>query len=992
MPIFDQFETEPYATYSGSYTDRYFYGSIFNFSPALSREIIALKTTDIISSFYNKDIGRSDYVEYKSGSYIASRTQNLNLRFISQNELIWNSIPTNPVDIINKNNIINPYLKSKSSWGQIFSGSYDASFNLNRTAISENALHCFFPGNGQNIPNPSATFPFINDITVPLNKITNADWLYQFPFQSRFKGIPNLIGTSQNFNTITIDIYSASLPNPITSYELGSIFYAYGDGTFKRYVQNSQIWIGLGPKTSFPSEIAHKHVTTKAYNALQKVYYSNYSGSADSAYVAFGENGTILSSKLGYSNTWEQECGTHGPGNLPFIANNPFQIPMEIDNWPPPGIVWGTPPVIPDIVYTNQIGSIRDAMPIAWNNGTKDGVHLQWLLIVEAIDTNGNRRGKLVRTKQSRWGNKIPKYDDWEYVDLDNEIGMGGSGITPIDIDLYSLCTKNPAGEDIGATIQQIWAVGKIDLYDEFGLLTGTSALIGIGGNDGTNTYTSCESSTFKRNNTGQADRADTIWFSTTGGKWNDRSAIIPYNWVCGLDCSTASPTGSGYIAISTAPNVNSATTTYSTINLTGIFGSAVDVPPLYSIAYSHQSGSATGEHTVICVGHNGTILKYDPGTISWSKKTPDNSYSGTFVDVKKVYSLNGTAGLSLYDWIIVGDDGEIQASDDDGNTWTSLRTNTVGIDYPNRLSGSSGLGDVIYKSQQYGSGSKNVVYQTTNRNNSFRSYYAGSLEKNLITSVPNVVIPAYTMAVGGVTTHDFNEDKINKPLLATYDTVITCRVCDVSGSTSINWPIYYNNFINEYIVDTLVTKSYADFIKSSDIDYYKCFFGYGDGFSLDLSEWQYGGLLNIGRKGKTPSFLDWSPYDVYGHVDVAQFRLHGPQLRGWKYGLYSGINTPTSAVWRRGRYGQFRDMLEQRIFTKYIQLEQTDPYVYPFKTLRRTVDGPVKVNFVSGSAIYLDTIDYVTATNPSYNPYDSGIYDTEYRSGQPFFDRPNED
>lgn len=989
MPIFDQFETEPYATYSGSYTDRYYYGSIFNDNYSTTRSTVALRTTGIISSsFFGKDISRSDAVGYISGKFLASKTQNLISRFYASSELIWNSIPINPVGIINANNIVNPYLQTQSSWGQIFSGSYESAPKLNRPALSENALHVFIPGNAQNIPDPSGIG---NDITVPLNKFTNSQWLYQFPFQSTYKLLPNIIGNSSNYNTITRDIYSASLPNPITTNELGSIFYAYGTGTFKRYSQNAQIWIGIGEKTSYPDFISHKHITTKMYNGLQKVYYSNYSGSVDSAYVAFGENGTIGYSLAGlnpYSHTWEQICGHHA--NKSIIDENAYELPIKIDFWPPVLDNAGIG-VIP--TYTSATGSIRDALPIAYHNSNQDGCHFQWLLIVEAIDTNGNRRGKLVRTKPSRHGlNKIPSYDDWEYVSLDTQLDMGGGSSTPLDIDLYSFCTKNPSGEDITSTIQQIWVVGKADSYDEFGIFTGTTALIGIGGNNGSSNPT-CEASTFKRNTTGTiSDKKDTIWFSTTGGKWNDRSAIIPYNWVCGLDCSTVSPTGSGYIARSLAPNANPATSTYNTINLTGIFGTAEDVPPLYSIAYAHQSGSVAGENTVICVGYYGTILRYNPITTTWSKISPDNSYTGTFVDVKKVYSLNSTVGLSLYDWIIVGDDGEIQASDDDGVTWTSLRTNGLGIDYPNRISGSSGLGNVIYRSPTYGSGSKNIVFQTNNRNNSFRSYYAGSLEKKLNPYIGNIKSPYYTMAVGGVTVHDFNEKKKND-LPGTYDTVLACRVSDVSGSTTSRWPTFSFDFIDEYIFEDLwTTSSYAKFIKASDVDYFKCFFGYGDGFSLDLSDWNYGGVLNVGRKGKTPNFLDWSPYDLYGHVDVAQFNLYNPQLRGWKYGLYSGINTPASAIWRRGRYGQFRDMLEQRLFTKYIGLEQTDAYAYPFKTLRRTVDGPVNVNFVSGSAIYVDTVDYVTATNPSYNPYDSGIYDTEYRSGQPFFDRGNED
>lgn len=40
------------------------------------------------------------------------------------------------------------------------------------------------------------------------------------------------------------------------------------------------------------------------------------------------------------------------------------------------------------------------------------------------------------------------------------------------------------------------------------------------------------------------------------------------------------------------------------------------------------------------------------------------------------------------------------------------------------------------------------------------------------------------------------------------------------------------------------------------------------------------------------------------------------PIIRGWKYGLYSALPTSTKCVFRRNRFGQPRDMLEQRLFT----------------------------------------------------------------------------
>jgi len=70
---------------------------------------------------------------------------------------------------------------------------------------------------------------------------------------------------------------------------------------------------------------------------------------------------------------------------------------------------------------------------------------------------------------------------------------------------------------------------------------------------------------------------------------------------------------------------------------------------------------------------------------------------------------------------------------------------------------------------------------------------------------------------------------------------------------------------------------------------------------------------------------LKTNKYDImdkteYLSVDLPTWRQQispgvtiGPIIRGWKYGLSSGNPKYTSAVFRRNRFGQFRDMLEQR-------------------------------------------------------------------------------
>lgn len=98
-------------------------------------------------------------------------------------------------------------------------------------------------------------------------------------------------------------------------------------------------------------------------------------------------------------------------------------------------------------------------------------------------------------------------------------------------------------------------------------------------------------------------------------------------------------------------------------------------------------------------------------------------------------------------------------------------------------------------------------------------------------------------------------------------------------------------------------------------------------------------------------------------------------QIRGWKYGIVNALPAFSNAVYRSGHYGQYRDMLEQRKYTKFYN--ETTVY-----------QSSVVVGFKSGTQAYEYASDYVSATNPSYNLYDSGIYDYEYKSGFGFVDR----
>lgn len=76
--------------------------------------------------------------------------------------------------------------------------------------------------------------------------------------------------------------------------------------------------------------------------------------------------------------------------------------------------------------------------------------------------------------------------------------------------------------------------------------------------------------------------------------------------------------------------------------------------------------------------------------------------------------------------------------------------------------------------------------------------------------------------------------------------------------------------------------------------EFFKVFYGIGDGIS------------NIDNQHAT--FL----------TKTKRVISQGAVIRGWKYGLVSAFPTKSSAIYRRDKFGQPRDMLEQRLDAKY--------------------------------------------------------------------------
>ena len=112
------------------------------------------------------------------------------------------------------------------------------------------------------------------------------------------------------------------------------------------------------------------------------------------------------------------------------------------------------------------------------------------------------------------------------------------------------------------------------------------------------------------------------------------------------------------------------------------------------------------------------------------------------------------------------------------------------------------------------------------------------------------------------------------------------------------------------------------------------------------------------GENGYTKNNRDISDELYRGYITGIS-----PVIRGWKYGLHSGFPANSRCVWRRNSYGQLRDMLEQRPYTKFIStgeslfdgetISASGSYGYLGEKLMRSrlastlSDSPVSVNFV---------------------------------------------
>lgn len=154
------------------------------------------------------------------------------------------------------------------------------------------------------------------------------------------------------------------------------------------------------------------------------------------------------------------------------------------------------------------------------------------------------------------------------------------------------------------------------------------------------------------------------------------------------------------------------------------------------------------------------------------------------------------------------------------------------------------------------------------------------------------------------------------------------------------------------------------------------------------------------------PTYGSYTP-QTSGSSELYRSHHYGvaPIIRGWKHGLVSGLPHHTRAVFRRDHFGHFRDMLEQRQYTKFINVESTIVGNEVFsrdviRTRTTTVDNPVikSVKDVGSSPVNVQFVRrtytkddrgighiYVESVSPTST--DSCNVSTEATSSMPYFD-----
>lgn len=183
--------------------------------------------------------------------------------------------------------------------------------------------------------------------------------------------------------------------------------------------------------------------------------------------------------------------------------------------------------------------------------------------------------------------------------------------------------------------------------------------------------------------------------------------------------------------------------------------------------------------------------------------------------------------------------------------------------------------------------------------------------------------------------------------------------------------------------VDLTSTNTFGYYVtgSSGSDDMARGLFGFGDRNTCFLYN---GTLLGTNHAVDTRDVEGPHPDGVGIDYDNNFFRI-SPSIRGWKYGVHSGIPTYSKAYWRPNRFGQFRDMLEQRPFAKfYRRVDRGTPtrsgagvqpavvsvtFIEPSSGRRTSAESTWSVNLSTECTSSVPFHDGLSLSRPAINP-----------------------
>jgi hypothetical protein len=176
-------------------------------------------------------------------------------------------------------------------------------------------------------------------------------------------------------------------------------------------------------------------------------------------------------------------------------------------------------------------------------------------------------------------------------------------------------------------------------------------------------------------------------------------------------------------------------------------------------------------------------------------------------------------------------------------------------------------------------------------------------------------------------------------------------------------WPTYDKiNWFSDVNIAYTNSYGYYNTGSMSTDDTSRLLFGFGDRNTI-----MFLGSIQIGTN-HYPDFRSNVIYDDRGNSYT-----FSPLIRGWKYGVYSGLPAHTTACYRSGRFGQMRDMLEQRLDSKFYH---TPDAVLEPGEVSYTTQAVAQVRFVDASG-RITKPENTWSLNLSY----------EVTSSMPYFD-----